>query len=58
MNRNAVIGLMLVVTAVILACLVASSGGGVAEGLVGKGVWYLPYVALVGGVRALVRARG
>jgi len=29
----------------------------VAEGLVGKAVWYLPYVALVGGVRRLVRVR-
>ena len=57
MNKNAIIGLMLVLAAGLLACVLASSNGGVIEGLVGKAVWYVPYVALVGGVRKLGAAR-
>jgi len=60
MNKNKVIGLVLVASAAALACVIASSNGGVAEGLVGKAVWYLPYLAFVGGIRKLDRnvARG
>jgi len=56
-NRNAVIGLALVVVAGVLACVLAGSAGGAARDLLGKAAWYLPYAALVGGVRNLVRAR-
>ena len=58
MNKNAIIGLMLVVSAGGLAGVCAASSGGVAESLFGKAIWYLPYLALVGGVRQLARARG
>ncbi|MGN0832511.1 MAG: hypothetical protein ACI4RD_02525 [Kiritimatiellia bacterium] len=58
MNRNAVIGLMLVVSAGALAGVCVAANGGVAESLFGKAIWYLPYVALVVGVRQLARARG
>jgi len=57
MNKNKVIGLALVASAAVLACVIASSNGGVAEGLVGKAVWYLPYAVMVGGVQRLIRAR-
>lgn len=53
MNKNAIIGLMLVIAAGTLACVLASSGGSVAEGLVGKAVWYAPYVALIGGIKVM-----
>jgi len=57
MNRNAVVGIGLVVVAVVAAGVLAASQGGAVEGLLGKSLWYLPYVAAVGGVRKLVRAR-
>lgn len=53
MNKNKVIGIGLVIAAATLACAIASSGNGSAGGLVGKAVWYLPYVALVCGIRRL-----
>jgi len=53
MNRNAVVGIVLVFVAGALACVLAASDGGVAGCLLGKAVWYLPYAALVGGVRRL-----
>jgi len=56
MNRNTVIGLALVLVAGALTYVFAFSGA--LSGLFGKAVWYLPYVALVGGIRQLVRARG
>lgn len=59
MNRkNVVIGLAFVAFAGVLAYAVASSTGGVLSELFGKAVWYVPYAALVCGVRALLRARG
>lgn len=58
MNKNAVIGLALVIIAGVLAYLVASSSDGALVGLFGKATWYAPYVVLVGGVRNLLRARG
>lgn len=57
MNKNAVIGLALVIAAGTLACVLASTEGGLVKSLVGKAVWYAPYVVLVGGIRKLVRVR-
>jgi len=57
MDKNKIIGIGLVIAAAALACAIASSDGGAAGGLIGKAVWYLPYVALVGGVRCLARVR-
>lgn len=55
-NSKNVIGLALIVLATSLACVLVSSAGESAVRLVGKAAWYLPYVALVGAVRCLVRA--
>jgi len=57
MNKNAMVGLVLVIAAGVLAGLCASAQGGFANGLFGKAVWYLPYAVLVAGVRNLARAR-
>jgi len=57
MNENAVIGILLVLVAGVLAYVLAASEGGLVESLVGKAVWYLPYAALVGGLRKLSRVR-
>jgi len=57
MNKNAMIGLMLVIAAGVLSGVCASAHGGSADGLFGKALWYLPYVAFVGGIRSLFRAR-
>jgi len=56
MNRNALIGLTLVIAAGALGCLCASAKGGLVDGLFGMALWYLPYVALVVGIRRLARA--
>jgi len=53
MNRNAIIGLALILAAGVLACVCVSARGGLADGLFGKALWYLPYVALVAGVREI-----
>jgi len=57
MNRNAIVGLIFVIAAGALACVCASARICLATDLLGKAVWYLPYVSLVVGVRVLVRAR-
>ena len=56
MNKNKMIGLGLVASALVLIGLCASSQGDVLAGYVGKAMWYLPYAVLVSGVRHLVRA--
>ena len=56
MNKNLMTGTALVALAVILAMGVAALRGSALEMLVGKAVWYVPYVALVGGVERLLRA--
>lgn len=57
MNKSSknIMGLGLIAVTAILACVLASSAGESAVRLVGKAVWYLPYVSLVGAVRCLVR---
>jgi hypothetical protein len=53
-NKKMVTGLALVGTAVLLVgALFASAPDSCLVRLLGKGVWYLPYAALVGGVRKL-----
>ena len=51
MNNRNIIGIMLIVAAVALACLISSPAGEPATRLLGKALWYLPYVAVVGSVR-------
>lgn len=55
MNSKNIIGIALVATTVALTLALSSSAGESAVRLVGKAVWYLPYVSLVGAVRCLVR---
>jgi len=43
MNRNILVGTLLVLAAVLAAAVVNSSAGVVATGLLGKAVWYIPY---------------
>jgi len=57
MNKNAVIGFALIVAAGALALAVAASSSTIVEEMVGKAAWYLPYAALLAGVRKLVRVR-
>ena len=56
MNKNMMIGLALVALSAGRSVWVSTLRGGMLEMLVGKAVWYLPYVALVAGVDQLVRA--
>ena len=56
MNKNVMMGMTLVALAAILAVGVVALRGSVLELLVGKAIWYVPYVALVGGVERLLRA--
>lgn len=56
MNKNMVLGLAFVALSAALAVWVSALRGGTLEMLVGKAVWYLPYVALVAGVDQLIRA--
>lgn len=56
MNKNMMIGIALVALSAGLSVWVSTLRGGMLEMLVGKAVWYLPYVALVAGVDQLVRA--
>lgn len=55
-RKNFVLGVVFVVLAVGLSAWVMTLGGSVLEMLVGKAVWYVPYVALVAGVDQFVRA--
>ena len=52
-TRQVVCGIALIALAAASACLMATSAGEVAARLVGKAVWYLPYVSLVLAVRCL-----
>ena len=56
MNKNVMMGMTLVALAAILAVGVVALRGSALELLVGKAIWYVPYVALVGGVERLLRA--
>lgn len=56
MNKNMVTGIALTVLAAGLAMWVVTLRGGVLEMLVGKAVWYVPYVALVAAVDQFLRA--
>ncbi len=53
MNRNKMTGLALVASALALVGFCASAPGDLVEGYIGKAVWYLPYAALVVGIRRL-----
>ena len=55
MNKNVMMGMTLVALAAILAVGVVALRGSALELLVGKAIWYVPYVALVGGVERLLR---
>ena len=57
MNRKNITGIALAGVAIGLVAVFASGGGELAVRLVGKAVWYLPYVAVVGAVRAFRAAR-
>ena len=57
MNKMNVIGMVLAGIAATLAALLVSGVGEAAAACVGKAVWYLPYVAAVGAVRAFRAAR-
>ena len=52
MNRNNIIGIALVAVAAGLIALMTTEVGDLAARCVGKAAWYLPYVAVVGAVRA------
>ena len=56
MNKTKLIGVALVASSLMLGACCAATEGGVAEDYVGKAIWYLPYAALVTGLRKLVRA--
>lgn len=56
MNKKSMVGIALIVVAAVMSCVIVSSAGEVAVRLVGKAVWYFPYVAIVGGVRFLACA--
>ena len=51
MNSKNIKGIALVGVAVALVCVISSSVGDSAAYLLGKAVWALPYVSLVGAVR-------
>ena len=53
MNNRKTLALALVLVAAALGGLLATSVGDPVVRLVGKAAWYLPYVTLVGAVRAL-----
>ena len=56
MNRENIIGIMLIAVAAALVALLNSDVGAMAAKCVGKAVWYLPYVAVVGAVRSFRKA--
>ena len=51
MNSKNIIGIALVTLAAIVAGCIVSSVGASATHYVGKAVWYVPYVLLLGSVR-------
>lgn len=57
MNKNKMIGLGLVASALVLVGFCVSSQGDFLAGYVGKAVWYAPYAVLVAGVRRLLSVR-
>lgn len=57
MKKQSKVGLMFIGLACALIALVCSSLGESAALLVGKAIWYLPYVSFVVGVRLLVVSR-
>ena len=57
MNKMNMVGMVLAGIAATLAALLATGVGESAAACVGKAVWYLPYVAAVGAVRAFRAAR-
>ena len=56
MKKNMVLGMAFVAMAAGLSAWVLTLGGSALEMLVGKAVWYVPYVALVAGVDQFLRA--
>ena len=56
MNKNMVLGLAFVALSAGLAAWVATLRGSALEMLVGKAMWYVPYVSLVTGIDQLIRA--
>ena len=57
MNRNIIVAAALAVFALAATVVLCAAPELALAKLVGKAVWYVPYVALVGGVRKLVAAR-
>ena len=57
MNKNKLIGLAFVAVSVALVGVISTSVGDAAARFVGKAVWYLPYAALIGGIRFLTMVR-
>ena len=51
MNSKNIIGITLVTLAAVVAGCIVSSVGESAARYVGKAVWYVPYILLVGSVR-------
>jgi len=56
MNKNKLVGIALIATAVALTGACASADGGFVAGCLGKAIWYAPYAVLVLGLGRLVRA--
>lgn len=52
-NRTNLMGLAFIALAAASVALLMTSVGDIAVRCVGKAVWYLPYVAVVGAVRCL-----
>ena len=56
MNKNMVLGIAFVALSAVLAAWVAALRGSALDLLVGKAMWYVPYVSLVAGIDQLIRA--
>ena len=56
MNKNMMIGVALVALSAGLSVWVSTLRGSALDLLVGKAMWYVPYVSLVAGVDQLIRA--
>lgn len=56
MNKNMVLGIAFVALSAALAAWVAALRGSALDLLVGKAMWYVPYVSLVAGIDQLIRA--
>lgn len=52
-NRTNLMGLAFIALAAVSVALLMTSVGDLAAQCVGKAVWYLPYVAVVGAIRCL-----